>query len=557
REILWIGTEGGGLLKYDRDSETFTSYTENEGLPNNAVNEILEDDYGNLWISTNKGLSKFNPLDEEFRNYDNSDGLQSNQFSYSGSLLSTNGRMYFGGVNGFNVFDPADIKDNRFIPPVVFTDFRLFNRPVSIGSEGSPLQFHISETEHITLKHNQSVLTFEFASLNYTSTSKNQYEFIMEGFEEGWNKVGPQRTATYTNLDPGDYTLRVRGSNNDGIWNENGATMQITVLPPFWETKLAFVIYGLLIILLLVSFRRYAISRAQMKNELKLKDLEKQKIEEVNQMKMQFFTNVSHEFRTPLTLIMSPLEKLMNSTQDLSAKALYKLMYRNANRLLSLINQLMDLRKIEKGSMGLKLSHQDIISFVKEIKSAFNDLAEEKNIDFNFSSNIPNIKIWFDSDKIEKIVYNLLSNAFKFTPEGGKISVKVKLKTKEEIRIKQSRKLLKKDQPIQQSLSMGYVEISVKDNGIGIPGEKQDKVFDRFYQAPTGLNLKNSGTGIGLSLSRDLSQLHKGALNLVSSAGKGSKFSLLLPIDKSYYSAIDFIDDTTPLTVEKHPEILT
>jgi signal transduction histidine kinase/ligand-binding sensor domain-containing protein/DNA-binding response OmpR family regulator len=555
REILWVGTEGGGLLKYDRATGSFIPYTENSGLPNNAVNEILEDAYGNLWISTNKGLSRFNPLEEEFRNYDNTDGLQSNQFSYSGSLLSQNGSMYFGGVNGFNIFDPAEIKDNRFIPPVVFTDFRLFNRPVSIRDEDSPLKFHISETDHLTLKHNQSVLTFEFASLNYTSTSKNQYEFIMEGFEESWNTVGSQRTATYTNLDPGDYTLRIRGSNNDGIWNENGASMKITVLPPFWETSLAFVIYGLLILLLLLSFRRYAISRAQMKNELKLKDLEKQKIEEVNQMKMQFFTNVSHEFRTPLTLIMSPLEKLMDSSRDKTTASLYKLMYRNANRLLSLINQLMDLRKIEKGSMDLKLTHQDIIAFVKDIKNAFDELAEEKKIEFLFSSNIPNMMIYFDTDKIDKIVYNLLSNAFKFTPVGGKVSVKVKLITREEIRGKQSRKLLKKDQPIQQSLAGGYVEISVKDNGIGIPKENQDKVFNRFYQAPTGMNLKNPGTGIGLSLSRDLSELHKGQLNLISSDGKGSKFSLLLPIDKSCYSTNDFLLDKQKDTQILHQEV--
>jgi signal transduction histidine kinase/DNA-binding response OmpR family regulator len=398
------------------------------------------------------------------------------------------------------------------------------------------------------------VLTFDFASLNYTSSLKNQYEFIMEGFEDEWNRVGSQRSATYTNLDPGDYTLRVRGSNNDGIWNETGTSIRITILPPFWETGVAFVIYSIFILFLLYSFRRYSISRAHMRNELKLKDLENKKIEEVNQMKMQFFTNISHEFRTPLTLIISPLEKLMSAESlDASRKQLYKLMYRNASRLLSLINQLMDLRKIEKGSMGLSLSRQDIVAFVKDIKTVFDELAEEKKMDFQFSSNIPNMKIWFDSDKIDKIIYNLLSNAFKFTPEGKKISIKIKLKTKEQIRSSQPRKRIKKEQFISDSLSGGYIEISVKDNGIGIPKDKQDRIFNRFYQAGNDLKNRNSGTGIGLSLARDLALLHKGDLQLVSSPEKGSKFSLLLPIDESCYSSEDF-NQSRPEEV-KHPEI--
>ena len=558
RGIVWIGTEGGGLLKYNDERESFTSYTVNDGLSNNAVHEIIEDDYGFLWISTNGGLSKFDIEEGEFRNYDKSDGLQSSQFSYSAGLKTSDGLLYFGGVNGFNRFDPAQIKDNKDIPPVIITDFRLFNRPVHIGEKDSPLTDHISETEDLTLKHNQSVITFEFASLNYTSSQKNQYQYIMDGFEEEWNEVGSQRTATYTNLDPGEYIFRVRGSNNDGIWNKDGTSMKITILPPFWETKFAFFLYGMFIILLLFSFRRFAISRAQMKNELRLKDLEKQKIEEVNQMKMQFFTNISHEFRTPLTLILSPLEKLLHSDKaDPVNNQLYRMMHRNAIRLLSLINQLMDLRKIEKGLMDLRLTRKDIVSFVNDIKTAFDELATEKRINFVFSSNIPNMEIWFDSDKTEKIVYNLLSNAFKFTSEGGKISVKVKLKTAEQIKSRQTRKFRKREAIIQPSLEAGYIEISVKDNGAGIAREDQDKIFQRFYQVHDSNSKKrNSGTGIGLSLSRDLAKLHNGDLTLVSSPGKGSKFSLMLPIDHNYYSDEQFIKDNLLSVDQNELEII-
>lgn len=555
RDQVWIGTEGGGLLKYQPDQESFLLFTITEGLPNNAIHEIQEDEEGYLWISTNGGLTRLDTETGVFRNYDASDGLQSSQFSYSASLYTRDGRMLFGGVNGFNIFVPGDIKDNPFQPPVLFTDFRLFNREVELNTESSPLKAHISMTSEITLKHNQSVISFEFAALNYTSTGKNQYEFIMEGFEDEWNRVGNQRTATYTNLDPGEYVFRVRASNNDGVWNTEGAALNLTVLPPFWETKFAFVLYGIVILLMLFSYRQYSINRAHMKNEIRIKELEKKQIENVNQMKMQFFTNISHEFRTPLTLILAPLQKLA-SRDDLDEQVtrLHSIMYRNANRLLRLINQLMDLRKIEKGSMDLRVSENDIVSYVKDIMMAFNNQASDKTILYSFESDLSYLKIWFDADKLDKIIYNLLSNAFKFTPEGGKITLRIRVKSPEDV-LRMGRKTFRrKTSDLPENLSNGYVEITLKDTGPGIPPEKLDKIFDRFYQIPLKESYRQQGTGIGLSLAKDLAILHQGDLTASSVPGKGSKFKVYLPLDPGCYTPEQKDETIRPLQAE-HSDI--
>ena len=540
---IWIGTNQSGIFKLDTKTWNHLNITSKEGLPNDAVHSILEDSHGYLWISTNKGICRFDPEKFSFRNFDVSDGLQSNQFSSSVALKAKDGKFYFGGIYGFNVFHPDSIRDNTFIPPVVITGFRLFNTPVKPGAPGSLLSRHISETNQITLNHSQSVISFEFTALNFTSPEKNQYEYIMEGFESEWNKAGIQRIATYTNLDPGKYTFRVRGSNNDGIWNETGASVNLTILPPFYKTKFAFVIYFLLFLLLLFLFRNYILIRARMKNEIKLKELEKQQVEEVNQMKMKFFTNISHEFRTPLSLILSPLEKLVTEKKfDNSTNHLHALMYRNASRLLRLINQLMDLRKIEKGSMNLRVVKGDIVTFLKENKSAFDQLAADHQVKYTFKSNVGSFQVFFDPEKVEKILYNLLSNAFRFTPDNGKISIRLNVVTDTSLQpggeIK--RKPDKKTKTFPDHLINGFMEISVTDSGAGIPFDEQEKIFDRFYQIENKEFSRGryytSGTGIGLSLVKDLTEIHRGIINLKSQPGSGSSFSLVLPIDPSCYS---------------------
>ncbi len=528
---LWVGTEGGGLLKINPEKKSVRQYAPADGLPNEAVHNILEDDEGRLWISTNLGISRFDPVKEVFQNYDEEDGLQSNQFAYSAALKSMNGFMYFGGINGFNVFHPDSIIENPYIPPVILTDFTVSNKKVSIGTEDSPLSSHISEAGEITLTHDQSVFTFEFTALNFTSSEKNQYRYIMEGFESEWNEVSTKRTATYTNLDPGDYTFRVQASNNDGIWNEQGTSVQLHVLPPFWQTDLAYVLYALIIILTLLFFRQFIITRAQLKNDLKIKELEKTKIEEVNQMKLAFFTNISHEFRTPLTLIISPLEKMLSERKlDKANQKMLQIIYRNAERLRRLINQLIDFRRIEKGTMDLKVSRGDLVRYLKDIKTAFDEYARKKKVKYVFYSNVKELETWFDQDKLEKIFFNLLSNAFKYTPERGKIFFWIHAFSG-----------AKDDPP-------GYsdVEIRIRDTGIGISKDQVNKIFDRFYQvgqATKQEDREGQGAGIGLSLTKDLVELHHGSITVESIVGRGSEFIVKIPLGKEHFKEEEILEE--------------
>jgi signal transduction histidine kinase/ligand-binding sensor domain-containing protein/DNA-binding response OmpR family regulator len=546
---IWIGTEGGGMVLYHKDPGTFEVFNMNNGLPSDAVHNILEDGQGMFWISTNQGLSRFNPETRVFRNYDQRDGLQSNQFSYNGALLSRTGNMYFGGVNGFNMFNPELIHDNEFIPPVVFTDFKLMNREVPIGQKGSPLEFHISETRAIVLKHEQSVVTIEFAALNYTSSDKNQYAYKLEGFDSDWNYVGHQRLATYTNLNAGDYVFRVKASNNDGVWNEHGASLDVKILPPWWKTPWAYIGYAFLMIGILFSFRNYSLKQQALRNALVMKDVEKQKGEELNQAKIKFYTNISHEFRTPLTLILGPLEKIMSTfNADNPLQVQFKMIHSNTLRLYRLINQIMDFRKIETNNMHLNLVAGDLVSFVRDIKELFNHLAFEHKIDYELKTDLERLIVWFDRDKMDVVIYNLLSNAFKFTPDGGQISITLEVGTPE---------------PGTGQEGQECTIIKVRDSGIGIDGDNINRVFDRFYQVNDASNprrgLEQHGTGIGLALTKEFVLMHKGQVQVESEPGKGSVFTVSIPINKSgviFGQELSLMETSTPLENTKSDEVL-
>jgi signal transduction histidine kinase/DNA-binding response OmpR family regulator len=441
------------------------------------------------------------------------------------AMKNSKGYMYFGGLNGFNYFHPDSIRDNPFVPPVVFTDFVHFNAD---DKNSKVLNKHINYTDKIELPF-KSVFTLEFTALNYTSTEKNEYEYKLEGFSDEWIQAGNQRTATYTNLDPGDYTFRVKGSNNDLIWNEEGSEVAITILPPWWKTKAAFVAYALLIILIFYSFRSYLVSKQKMKNNLIIKDLEKKKIEEVNQMKLRFFTNISHEFRTPLSLIMGPIESMLEmKSLDKGVTRQLKLMQGNAERLFRLINQLMDFRKIETGNMQLRASKDDIVRFLKEIKNAFNEFAKKHHITYEISAPVDKVEMYFDHDKLDKVFYNLLSNAFKFTPDHGTISVMIHMIDKNG-----------SDNPRQ------HLEIIVQDTGAGISSDRLPKVFDRFYQigntSKFKRTVKQEGTGIGLALSKELIELHHGNIQVQSMEGLGTKFIIHLPVDDSHLTPEEIV----------------
>ncbi|UZO82309.1 ATP-binding protein [Aquimarina sp. ERC-38] len=534
---IWIGTFGGGLNKLipgsGSQSIRFKSYSENDGLPNNVIKGILEDEQDNLWLSTNKGISKFDPREETFQNYDVNDGLQSNEFSELAAFKTVDGKLLFGGVNGFNAFYPEEIINNTFIPETVFTNFSIFNKPIAIGESINGrviLDKSINEIKEIELKHIENSFSFEFAALHYAASKKNKYAYKLEGFDEEWVYTSSDnRYATYTNLEPGLYTLKVKASNNDNVWLETPISLDIHVKPPLWKTNAAKICYLLLAIGLLLAFRRYTIIRANRKHRLDLEYLEKEKNEEIQKVKLEFFTNISHEFRTPLTLIKGPLDFLIKKGNTLSAKEVkdqYILMRKNTDYLLRLINQLLDFRKMDHGKMNLNLSKSNIVEFLKEISEPFQFLGLKKDISFDVTISKDTIYSWFDADAIEKIINNLLSNAFKFTPEHGTISLKI-------FDGKDPKKPTFPDLEIDESK---YILIQVKDSGPGIPAHRIQHIFERFYtEADLSSHLKTKGTGIGLSYTKNLVELHQGIIKVKSNAETGTTFSVWLPKEKETY----------------------
>ncbi|WP_242204237.1 hybrid sensor histidine kinase/response regulator transcription factor [Aestuariivivens insulae] len=501
---LWVGTEGDGLYNYNLISGETIAYGKQQGLPNDVVYGIVPDNNNNIWLSTNNGLSRINLQSLEIKNFYESDGLQGNEFNYGAYLKDKSGNLLFGGTNGFNIFNPNDIVENTFVPPVSITSFKVNNKPYLNITDS------ISE---ITLKHYQNVFNFDFVALSYLQPNKNQYAYKLVGFDEDWNYVGNKKSATYTNLDDGTYTFKVKASNNDGLWNEQGTSINLRILPAPWDTWWAYLIYYSIAIGIFLVIRRYSLLRIKERNELKHERLEKERIEEVNKMKLQLFTNISHDFRTPLTLIIGPLERLLQeaSVNDFVKKQ-HEIMYRNASVLMELINQLLDFRKSESGKLQLSASKNNIVPFVENIKQAFNGWAEIKDIDFSLTTSSNDIEVWFDKTKLKKVLFNLLSNAFKFTPEHGKIALNLSIH--------------EKDKKGQQKK---YVKIKLEDNGKGIPKKNIKFIFDRFYQLG-----ERSGTGIGLALTKNLVKLHGGSIKVKSNEGIGTCFNVLLPLGDAH-----------------------
>ena len=526
---LWIGTSGGGLNLFDKQTQTFTHIMEKDGLPNNVVYSILPDEQGNLWLSTNRGLSKYNPEQNQFINYNISDGLQNNEFNTGAFFKSKSGEMFFGGISGFNYFYPGEIAKNDFSANIVFTDFKLFNKPVSVRNKNSILRKIISETDEIHLSYKENFISFEFASLDYYAPEKNKYAFMLEGFNEDWIQLGSKREVTFTNLSSGEYRLQVKGSNSDGIWNEKAASLKIIIFPPWWKTWWAYIIYGILFFASLYLIRRYELNRILLKNDLKLEKIETDKLRIIDQLKSRFFTNISHEFRTPLTLIIGEVDTVLSSDITIKEKRKLQVAYRNAKRLLTLINQLLDISKIETGNMKLNAVEHNIVSFLKSLFYSFESLAESKKIKLKFISEQEIILVKFDSDKIEKVFYNLISNAVKFTPENGKITLESNI------------------------LNDSIVEIKIKDTGIGIPADLLPKIYDRFFQVDSSQTREHEGTGIGLALAKELIDLHNGKISVNSKEGTGTEFIITLPWSSPKSNkeklASQPVDDLVPILV--------
>ena len=514
---LWIGTEGDGLYNYDTKTKKSIKYGTENGLPNQVIYSILPDSFNNLWFSTNKGLSRFSLETRQFKNFDVSDGLTSNEFNYNSKIKLENEELMFGSANGIVFFNPNKILENSFIPPVYITSVSVNNKPFLSGT---------LTNKEISLNHNQNVFSFNFIALSFSQSDKNKYAYKLEGFDKDWNYINNKKTATYTNLDGGDYVFKVKASNNDGLWNEKGQSIKVKILPPLWKTWWAYLIYLTLLIVLLLLIRKYSLLRIHEKNELKQERLEKEKIEELNRLKLKLFTNISHDFRTPLTLIIGPLERMIKSKDGNSfIQNQHQTMYRNASVLLQLINQLLDFRKSESGKLKLKASNNNIVSFICNIKKSFEELANYRKIDFIFKSSEDEIDIWFDVVNLKKVIFNLLSNAFKFTPNNGAIKINVSTVTK-----KQNK----------------FVKIEIKDTGSGIPKKNINYVFDRFYQIEKDENSR-SGTGIGLALAKSVLELHKGKIKVKSQENEGTSFIILLPFGKDHLSKDQLIKESNEI----------
>ncbi len=516
RGWIWIGTHEG-LNLYDPQQQQLRIFRKEEGLPDNTVLNILEDNAHTLWMSTPNGLSNLavttgsqGPV-FHFQNYDAADGLQGKEFNENAALRTRRGELIFGGGNGFNLFYPHTITQNKNVPPIVLTDFQVFNKSIAPGEKINGrvlLHQDISATQQLTLKYRENVFSISFAALSYFHPEKSRYAYMLEGFNQEWLMTdGDQRRATYTNLDPGDYIFRVKASNNDGVWTEQPLELHIKVLPPFWKTPLAFILYIVLILGALLLARRLMLERERLRFRIEQERQQAHRMHELDALKIRFFTNISHEFRTPLSLIITPLEKIIKGTREDGIKNQLELVQRNARRLLNLVNQLLDFRKLEVQEIKLQTTEGDIVQFIKELTSSFSDLSEKKQVRLDFRSQINSLVMAYDADKIEKIIFNLLSNAFKFTPEFGSVTV--------ELQWQEEGKLLC---------------IMVKDTGIGMPLEQQDRIFERFFQHEAQGSLLNQGSGIGLNITKEFVKLHGGTITVDSAPEMGSCFTILLPV---------------------------
>lgn len=523
KDRLWIGTDGGGLNYYNPITDKFFALNEQENLTDEVIHAIVEDDKGDIWLSTDNGLYKlhfknfnlpFSTKNVEITHYNANDGLASNQFQTNAGLKLRSGELLFGGINGLTSFFPNQLIKNRIKPKVAFTDFLIRNKPVLVDSAGSPLKKSVTFSDHIELKYDEGYITIKFAALNFINPEKNQYAYKMDGISgDDWHYSGTQREANYTNLSPGNYTFKVMAANNDGLWNTEPITLSIKVLPPWWQTWWAFLIYGAIIYYVALTIYKFQKNRLKLKRELYLEHLEKERQEELHQMKIDFFTNVSHEIRTPLTLILGPIEKmLMGAGLNSSANKQLLQVQQNANRLMRLVTELMDFRKAESGHMKLAFSACNFIQFAEEIYLSFQTLAQDKNIDYQFESDTKELEVYFDKDHLEKVLFNLLSNAFKFTQEGGKIIFKI-------------------------TTDGNNVVVKVIDNGRGISQKNIEQLFTKFFQVYNE-EVSNSGYGIGLALSKNIVELHKGAIDVVSNIedqhSKETTFTVTLPLGSAH-----------------------
>ncbi|WP_258228280.1 hybrid sensor histidine kinase/response regulator transcription factor [Aestuariibaculum sp. M13] len=503
---LWIGTNGNGLKVYDIEKNTTETYTTQNGLPNDVVYGILPDNNKNLWLSTNNGISKFNHIN--FENFSVYDGLQAKEFNTGAYYRDQNNTLYFGGLEGINWFHPEQLTFNTIKPKTIISKFEVFSKPRELESS-------------LNLNYKENTITFSFSSLHFSQPKRNQYKYQLVNHDENWITSGNNNTAHYTNLPPNKYTFKVISCNYDGVWNNTPATYTFTIQQPWYFSTMAVILYILLFLIISYLVYSYLKWRWHIKMQLQFEHDETERLKQLDSFKTKLYTNISHEFRTPLTLITGPVEKQLNNPKlsDTDKNEL-KLVQRNSKRLLNLVNQLLDLSKLETGNLTLSVSEDNLGLFLRQLVKGFQFKAEEKNIDFTY--NIPPIReAWFDKDVVEKIVTNLLANAIKYAPENGIVSFHV-------------------------SQQQGEIIITVVNNGNTISSENISKLFQRYYQD----NKTSDGVGIGLSLVKELTVLSHGNIVAHTLNEDDIQFTVTLPIARSFFNANEIANKPVPNTFD-------
>ena len=516
---IWIGTSDG-LNVFNKKDSSIKSYTTKNGLSNNVICGICEDEKGNIWLSTYFGISKLIVAENKFINYYSGDGLQGNEFTRGAKFQDGDGKIYFGGIYGVTSFYPQDITDTKKELEIIITGFYIFNQPVKLGDKSGKHEVITSSVLHAdsyTLAHSDNTFSVEFSTLEFSNPERIVYQYMIEEIGHNWINTYPgMNRITYTNLNPGTYTLKIRALDYDNY--SEVKTIRISIAPPWYQSPWAYAVYAILSVLLILLIAGQVHSRIRHRQEA----MRRRHQEQINEAKLQFFINISHEIRTPMTLIINPLEKLLSENKDSELQKTYVMIHRNAQRILHLINQLMDVRKLDKGQMQLHFRETDIVGFIDDLMDTFEYLSQRKNIQFNFIHNDENLNVWIDLNNFDKVLLNILSNAFKYTPNGGNITIDLSTGYDENAKGALRR----------------YFEIVISDNGIGIDQNKIEQIFERFYQISNDFNNSNFGTGVGLHLSRLLVELHYGVIYAENREdAKGTRFVIRMPLGSDHLKA--------------------
>ncbi|HSQ46536.1 MAG TPA: two-component regulator propeller domain-containing protein [Lutibacter sp.] len=512
---LWVGTSGGGVNLFSTKKKEFNRFENNEDIRYQSITGLVEDNNNHIWLSSKRGIYRFDNQKQTFTDYSKIAG----EYNINAVFKDEIGLLYFGTTIGVVRFNPNTLLNENVQPQVKITNFKLFNKELPIG-ENEILTKSIGFEKQLTLKHNLNVITFEFSALRFPFATKCEYSIKMEGFDEDWRNIGEDRTVTYTNLSPGNYTFMVKSREKGSSWGKTYTSLEIEILKPFWLTWWAIVFYGILIILTFYLFRKYIIAWEQMKTNLKLEKFNHEKDIEIYNLKQQFFTNISHDIRTPVTLILGAVNRIIGSSEinESDQTSPINTIKKNCNHLIKLMNELLDFRKLDQKK--LKVTNNDFVKFCNEIYLSFTEMAFQKNIEFIFESTNPKIELWFDKNDIEKVLYNILSNAFKFTDNGGVIKILI-------------------------SETATEVQLELIDKGIGISKKDMLKIFNRFYKRQNYDSIKSEGWGLGLAIAKEIIERHHGEISVESKKGQGSNFKIQLKKGKEHFNATEIDTNET------------